>query len=64
MIKYAPKQDRRTFAEKNAIYIFSLIALIASLALYNFHEETKGLDQVKNPDPEILEIVFAIHSQK
>jgi hypothetical protein len=62
MIKYQPKQDRRSFAEKHAFAFFAIIALGAAIALNSFHNRTQLEDTVKNPNPEILKIVFAIHS--
>lgn len=62
MIKYQPKQDRRSFAEKHAFAFFAIIALVSALALNSFHNRTQYEDTVKNPKAEILKTVSAIRS--
>ena len=64
MIKYAPKQDRRTFAEKHSIIIMTLIALGSALAFQSFHESTQRDDVVKNPNSSILQTVSAIRANQ
>ena len=60
MIKYLPKQDRRTFFEKNAFFIFALIGLAAAAAFNDFHNRTKRTDVIKNPNQAILKTVSDI----
>jgi len=62
MIKYAHKQDRRTFAEKHSIAFFVLIGLAAAIALNSFHHRTQNDNSVKSPKAEILKIVSDIRS--
>ena len=64
MIKYAPKKDRRTFAEKHAFIFMTLIALGAALAFHSFDERTKRDDVVKNPNPSILKTVSTIRANQ
>ena len=45
MIKYATKQDRRTFSEKHATPIFIVIGLAAAIAFNSFHNRTKQTRQ-------------------
>jgi len=60
MIKYAPKQDRRTFSEKHATPIFIVIGLAAAIAFNSFHNRTKQSDKIKQLDLKTLKTVSAI----
>ena len=62
MIKYIPKQDTKTFAEKHFMIFMSIIALCAVLALNSFHKRTQREDAVKSPKAEILKRVSVIRS--
>jgi hypothetical protein len=64
MIKYIPKQDRRTFAEKHFMIFMSIIALCAVLALNSFHKRTQREDAVKSPKLSILETVSNIRANQ
>jgi len=64
MIKYIPKQDRRTFAEKHYIIFMSIIALCAVLALNSFHKRTQRKNTVKSLDLSILKTVSNIRANQ
>lgn len=64
MIKYTPKKDRRTFAEKHAFIFITLIALGAALAFQSFHESTQRDNVVKNPNQSILKTVSTIRANQ
>jgi len=64
MIKYQPKQDRRSFSEKHSIAFFTLIILGAAIALNSFHNRTQLEDTVKNPRPSILKTVSNIRANQ
>jgi hypothetical protein len=64
MIKYSPRQDRRSFAEKHSIILLTIIALAAAIAFNSFHERTQREDVVKNPNPSILQTVSAIRANQ
>ncbi len=64
MIKYSPRQDRRSFAEKHSIILLTIVALGAALAFNSFNERTQRDDVIKTPNPSILKTVSFIRANQ